>query len=83
MPPSNKSLEALQFTNMPVSAAVVHTRAAFQSSLSRGLSVEELGRSPAAAEIGALWTVVDAKLMESQRDDNLSVPAPIFGSDLS
>jgi chromosome partitioning protein len=55
-PPSvQKALEALRFTSMPVSPAVMRSRAAFQLALATGRSAEELGPSPAADEIAALW----------------------------
>ncbi len=57
-----KALEALRYTSMPVSAVIVHSRLAFQASIASGRSVEELGPSPAADEIAALWMAVETRL---------------------
>ena len=57
-----KALEALRYTSMPVSAVIVHSRMALQASIASGRSVEELGPSPAADEIAALWTAVETRL---------------------
>ncbi|HEY1425163.1 MAG TPA: ParA family protein [Caulobacteraceae bacterium] len=62
-----KALEALRFTNLPVAETIVHARTVFQTAIALGRSVEELGASPAADEIAALWTVVEAKLAEQRR----------------
>ena len=61
-----KALEALRVTNLPIAARVVHARNVFQTSMASGHSVEELGPSPAAAEIAALWDAVEARLAEDR-----------------
>jgi chromosome partitioning protein len=50
-----KALEALRFTSLPVSPAIVRSRAVLQSALASGRSAEEYGDSPAAREIAELW----------------------------
>jgi len=64
-----KAVEALRHTNLPVSDAIVRTRALFQTSVASGRSVEELGPSPAAAEIAAVWAAVEARLAEPQLEE--------------
>jgi chromosome partitioning protein len=77
----SKSLEALRSTNLPVSAAIVHSRLAFQTSIASGLSVEEFAASPAAAEISALWTDVEANLAGAQRIDRTPTSLPALRMD--
>jgi chromosome partitioning protein len=57
-----KALEALQLTNLPVSPVFLRARAAYQSAVASGRSVEELGPSPAAEETAALWEHVERLL---------------------
>jgi chromosome partitioning protein len=67
-PPSvQKAQEALRFTGMPVCPVVVRSRALFQSALTSGRSAEELGPSPAASEIAALWRHVARAVADDQR----------------
>jgi chromosome partitioning protein len=54
-----KALEALRFAGMPVAPVVIRSRAIFQTVLASGRSVEEVGPSPAAEEIAALWRYID------------------------
>jgi chromosome partitioning protein len=54
-----KAIEALRFTNMALCPVIVRSRALFQTVLSAGLSVEEIGPSAAASEIEALWRHVE------------------------
>jgi chromosome partitioning protein len=70
-----KALEALRVTNLPVAATIVHARTAFQASIASGRSVEELGPSPAADEIAALWSAVEARLAEAPQADAAPKPA--------
>lgn len=62
-------LEALRANNLPVSTAIVRSRTAFQTSVASGRSVEELGASPAAAEVAALWSAVETMLADSRRHE--------------
>lgn len=62
-----KALEALRFTNMPVSPDIVRARALYQTSLAVGRSVEEMGASPAADEMASLWRQVETFLAEEPR----------------
>jgi chromosome partitioning protein len=64
-----KAIEALRHTNLPVSEAIVRTRAVFQTSVASGRSVEELGPSLAADEIAAVWAVVEARLAEPRLEE--------------
>jgi chromosome partitioning protein len=50
-----KALEALRFTGMPVCPEVIRSRAAMQTALTAGRSVEEYGRSRAEQDMAALW----------------------------
>jgi chromosome partitioning protein len=59
-----KALEALKYTRLPASPVVLHARAAYQKAAAVGRSVEELGRSPAADEIAALWNHVETLLAD-------------------
>ncbi|MGH6956112.1 MAG: AAA family ATPase [Caulobacteraceae bacterium] len=54
-PAVEKALEALQFAATPIARTVVHARALYETALAAGHSVEELGASPAATEMSALW----------------------------
>lgn len=69
-----KALEALHITNLPVAAVVLHSRTLFQTSMASGRSVEELGPSPAADEIAALWDVVEARLAEDPFEARAEAP---------
>lgn len=71
-----KALEALRITHLPVAAAVIHARTAFQTSMASGRSVEELGASPAAAEVAALWDAVEASLAEDPLEAPPRAAAP-------
>jgi chromosome partitioning protein len=62
-------LEALRTNKLPVATAIVRSRTVFQTSVATGRSVEELGASPAAAEVAALWDAVQALLADSRDDD--------------
>lgn len=62
-------LEALRTNKLAVSPAIVRSRTAFQTSMAAGRSVEELGASPAAADVAALWDDVRAMLDEARGGD--------------
>lgn len=55
-PAVRKAQEALRLLGLSVSPSILRMRAAYQSALERGFSVEEQHADPAAAaEVGALW----------------------------
>lgn len=61
-----KALEAMRFTNLPVSPDIVRARAAYQTCVAVGRSVEELGASAAADEMASLWGHVEAMLADER-----------------
>jgi chromosome partitioning protein len=63
-PTVQKAIQALRANGLPVSAAVVRSRVAFQTSMAQGRSVEELGATAAAEEVAALWAAAEAKLAD-------------------
>jgi chromosome partitioning protein len=65
MPSVLKAIEALRFTRLPLCPVVIHSRIAFQTAVAAGLSAEELGRSPAADEVNALWKHVAGELLSA------------------
>jgi chromosome partitioning protein len=63
-----KAIEALRFTGLPVSPVVIRSRAVYQSALASGKSAEEMGPSPAADEMAALWLQIEGlAATETQR----------------
>jgi chromosome partitioning protein len=55
-----KAHEALRMMRLPVAPTILRSRAAYQSALETGCSVEELGAtSPAAEEVSQLWSFVE------------------------
>jgi chromosome partitioning protein len=55
-----KAQEALRLMRLPVAPAILRSRAAFQSALETGCSVEETAPgTPAAKEVAHLWTFVE------------------------
>lgn len=63
-----KAQEALRFTGLPVSPAIIRSRALLQSALASGRSAEEFGETPAGNEIAALWRhVSDVMSNKAQR----------------
>jgi len=60
-PPSVKrAQEALRLMQLPVAPVVLRARAAYQTTLATGQSVEEAGRGdPAGEEIAGLWTYIE------------------------
>jgi chromosome partitioning protein len=55
-----KAQEALRIMRLPVAPIILRARAAYQSALETGCSVEELGAAaPAAQEVADLWTYVE------------------------
>ena len=61
------ALEALRFTSLPISPAIVRSRALLQSALASGRSAEEFGDSPAEQEIAALWRHVSDAISDKVR----------------
>ena len=58
-PAVRRAQEALQLLRLPASASILRTRAAYQSALERGYSVEEQALDvSAAAEVAELWKSV-------------------------
>lgn len=59
-PAVKRALEALRLMQMPVVPVILRSRAAYQTTLATGQSVEELAPgNPAAEEIAALWDYVE------------------------
>src|SRR6201998_1576171 len=62
-PVVNRAVEALRFTGLPIASVGVRTRAAYQTSMQRGLAVFEWEPNGAAAEEARrLWADVEARL---------------------
>lgn len=59
-----KAVEALRFTNLPLSPVVMHARTAYQTAVATGRSVEEMGPSAAAEETAALWSYLEGQLAD-------------------
>src|SRR5206468_2885802 len=59
-PQVRKALQALRLMRLPVAPTVIRARAAYQSALETGRSVEELPGDPAAAqEMTDLWDFIE------------------------
>lgn len=59
-PQVRKALEALRMMRLPVVPTVIRTRAAYQTALETGRSVEELSGDPAASqEMAELWDFIE------------------------
>ena len=54
-----KAHEALRLMRLPVAPTILRSRGVYQQALESGCSAEELGPSPAAQEVGELWTFVE------------------------
>jgi chromosome partitioning protein len=66
-PATRKAREALRFTNYPIAATAISTRTVYNAAIGQGVSPEELDPlGPAAAELAALWTEVEAMLSSEQ-----------------
>ena len=68
-----RALEALRHTRLPAAPVIMHARTAFQTAVARGCSVEELGASPAADEVAALWRHVETMLAEGSGAGDFAV----------
>jgi chromosome partitioning protein len=65
-PAVRKAHEALALLQLPVSPAILRTRAAYQSALEQGCSAEESGDPAAAGEVGELWSIVRREAFERE-----------------
>ena len=66
-PPAVRTAQAaLEHLRLPVSPAILRTRAAYQSALARGCSAEEYLDEAAAREIEHLWSVVRQEAFERE-----------------
>lgn len=62
-PATRKAREALRFTNYPIAATALTTRAVYSAAIGQGVSPGEIDPASAAAdEVAALWAEVDAML---------------------
>ena len=66
-PAVKRALDALRLMQLPVVPVILRSRAAYQTSLAIGCSVEELGPGPAADEIAQLWTYLERFALGSRR----------------
>jgi chromosome partitioning protein len=66
-PAVKRALEALRLMQLPVLPMILRSRAAYQTSLALGCSVEELGAGPAADEIAELWDYLERFALGSRR----------------
>jgi chromosome partitioning protein len=59
-PAVKRALEALRLMQLPVAPVMMRSRAAYQTSLATGQSVEEIGgANPAGDEITGLWSYIE------------------------
>ena len=58
-PAVKRALDALRLMQLPVVPVMLRARAAYQTTLALGCSVEELGATPAADEIAQLWSYIE------------------------
>ena len=66
-PAVKRALDALRLMQLPVLPMILRSRAAYQTSLALGCSVEELGAGPAADEIAELWTYLERFALGARR----------------
>ncbi len=66
-PAVRKAHEALEVLKLPVSPAILRSRAIYQSALEKGCSVEEQMDEAAADEVERLWSVVSKEAFERER----------------
>ena len=66
-PAVKRALDALRLMQLPVLPMILRSRAAYQTSLALGCSVEELGAGPAADEIAELWTYLERFAIGARR----------------
>ncbi len=83
-PAVRKAYAALELLRLPVSPAILRMRAAYQSALADGCSVEEHPDEAAAREIEHLWSVVSREAFEREvwprapASDDFIYDRPIF-----
>jgi chromosome partitioning protein len=58
-PAVKRALDALRLMQLPVLPVILRSRAAYQTSLALGCSVEELGAGPASDEVAQLWSYLE------------------------
>ena len=68
-PAVKRALEALRLMQLPVLPVILRSRAAYQTSLALGCSVEELGPGPAADEIAELWDYLERFALGARRSE--------------
>jgi chromosome partitioning protein len=80
-PMVKRSIEALRLLRLPVAPVVVRSRAAYQTVLESGASVEEVGSDPVAAqEMAAFCAFVDRFAFGERRaEPALAAPYPLAG----
>ena len=66
-PAVKRALDALRLMQLPVLPVILRSRAAYQTSLALGCSVEELGAGPAADEVARLWTYLERFALGASR----------------
>ena len=66
-PAVKRALDALRLMQLPVVPVILRSRAAYQTSLALGRSVEELGPGPAADEVARLWAYLERFALGSGR----------------
>jgi chromosome partitioning protein len=71
-----RAMEALRHTRLPAAPLTLHARTVYQTAVARGRSVEELGPSPAADEVAALWRHVEAMRAEALAERAVAGAAP-------
>ena len=68
-PAVKRALDALRLMQLPVLPVMLRSRAAYQTSLALGCSVEELGAGPGADEVAQLWTYLERFALGAPRSD--------------
>ncbi len=67
-PAVKRALDALRLMQLPVVPIVLRARAAYQTTLASGRSVEELAPgSPAAEEVAGLWSYIERFAFDARR----------------
>ncbi len=66
-PAVKRALDALRLMQLPVLPVMLRARAAYQTSLAQGCSVEEMGAGPAADEIAQLWSYIERFALRAPR----------------
>ena len=66
-PAVKRALDALRLMQLPVLPVILRGRAAYQTSLALGCSVEELGGGPAVEEVAQLWGYLERFALRAPR----------------